>query len=54
MHDLGPAVSRIDLRRTPGGEYVCFEVNPCPVFSRHEEAPGQPISAAIAAFLAGA
>lgn len=51
--NLGLAVSGIDLRRTPSGEYVCFEVNPCPVFSYYEAATGQEISTAIAAFLAG-
>jgi glutathione synthase/RimK-type ligase-like ATP-grasp enzyme len=51
--DLGLAVSGIDLRRTPSGRYVCFEVNPCPVFSYFESATGQEISAAIAAFLTG-
>lgn len=52
--DLGLAVSGIDLRRTPDGRYVCFEVNPCPVFSFYEAATDQPISDAIAAYLAGA
>lgn len=51
--DLGLAVAGIDFRRTPEGNYVCFEVNPCPVFSYYETSTGQPISAAIAAFLAG-
>jgi len=51
--DLGLAVSGIDLRRTPEGDYICFEVNPCPVFSFYEAATGQPISAAIAHHLAG-
>ena len=52
--DLGLAVAGIDLRLTPDGRYVCFEVNPCPVFSFYEGATDQPISAAIAAYLAGA
>jgi predicted ATP-grasp superfamily ATP-dependent carboligase len=51
--DLGLAVAGIDLRCTPAGEYVCFEVNPCPVFSFYENATGQPISGAIADYLAG-
>lgn len=51
--NLGLAVSGIDLRRTPSGHYVCFEVNPCPVFSYYEAATGQEISTAIATFLAG-
>lgn len=51
--DLGLAMSGIDVRRTPDGDVVCFEVNPCPVFSFYENATGQPISAAVAAYLAG-
>ena len=51
--DLGLAVSGIDFRLTPAGDYVCFEVNPCPVFSYYENSTGQPISTAIAAYLAG-
>lgn len=51
--DLGLAVSGIDFRRTPAGEYICFEVNPCPVFSYYERATGQPIAAAIADYLIG-
>ncbi len=49
---LGLAVSGIDLRLTPSGDYTCFEVNPCPVFSFYEAATGQQISAAIARHLA--
>jgi hypothetical protein len=48
---LGLAVSGIDLRRTPAGEYVCFEVNPSPGFTFYEEAAGQPISFKIARLL---
>jgi len=50
---LDLAVSGIDLRRTPDDDYVCFEVNPCPVFSYYEAATEQPISRAIADHLAG-
>jgi hypothetical protein len=49
---LGLAVSGIDLRRTPDGEWYCFEVNPSPAFSYYEAATGQPIADAIAALLA--
>ena len=49
--DLGFA--GIDLRRTPAGDFVCFEVNPSPAFSYYEESTGQPIAAALAAYLAG-
>jgi ribosomal protein S6-L-glutamate ligase RimK-like protein len=37
----------IDLRRTPEGEVVCFEVNPMPGYSFVEEVTGQSISAAL-------
>lgn len=50
---LGLAVSGMDFRRTPDGEYVCFEVNPCPAFSYYESSTGQPVSAAIASYLGG-
>jgi glutathione synthase/RimK-type ligase-like ATP-grasp enzyme len=51
---LGLEVAGIDLRRTPDGRYVCFEVNPSPGFLFYERAAGQPISAAVARLLAGA
>jgi hypothetical protein len=44
-------VAGIDLRRTPEGEWFCFEVNPSPAFTYYESATGQPIAAAIARFL---
>jgi len=44
-------VAGIDLRRTPSGEWYCFEVNPSPGFSFYEEATGQPISEAVARLL---
>jgi glutathione synthase/RimK-type ligase-like ATP-grasp enzyme len=50
--DLGLAVAGLDFRLTPDGTYVCFEANPCPVFSYYEGSTGQPISAAIADYLA--
>jgi glutathione synthase/RimK-type ligase-like ATP-grasp enzyme len=50
---LGLVVSGIDLRRTPEGEWYCFEVNPSPGFSYYEEVTGQPIAAAIARLLTG-
>jgi hypothetical protein len=43
----------IDLRRTPEGAYVCFEVNPCPAYSYYEARTGAPISRALVAWLAG-
>jgi len=45
------AVAGIDLRCTPSGEFVCFEVNPSPAFVYYEQATGQPIGAAIAKLL---
>jgi glutathione synthase/RimK-type ligase-like ATP-grasp enzyme len=41
----------IDLRRTPDGEWFCFEVNPSPGFTYYENAAGQPISRAVAELL---
>lgn len=48
------SVAGIDLRRTPEGEWVCFEVNPSPAFTYYEGATGLPIAHAIATLLAGA
>ena len=42
----------IDLRIGEGGRVICFEVNPSPGFSYYEGHTGQPISAAIARYLA--
>jgi glutathione synthase/RimK-type ligase-like ATP-grasp enzyme len=43
----------IDLRRTPDGRYVCFEVNPMPGFSYYEAETGAPISSALVDLLSG-
>jgi len=43
----------IDLKETPSGEFVCFEVNPCPGFLYYERHTGQPISTALAELLRG-
>jgi glutathione synthase/RimK-type ligase-like ATP-grasp enzyme len=51
---LGLAFSGIDLMRTAGGDYYCFEVNPQPGFSYYESHTGQPIAMAVARFLMGA
>jgi RimK-like ATP-grasp domain len=48
------SVAGIDLRKTPEGEWVCFEVNTSPAFTYYEEATGQPIAHAIAELLASA
>jgi hypothetical protein len=46
-------LSGIDLRRTPDGRYVCFEVNPSPAFSFYEQRAGVPVASSIARYLAG-
>jgi glutathione synthase/RimK-type ligase-like ATP-grasp enzyme len=51
---LGLHVAGIDLRRTPTGEWYCFEVNPSPAFTYYEERTGQRIGQAIARLLEGA
>lgn len=51
---MGLSVAGIDLRCTPDGAWVCFEVNPSPAFVYYEEVTGQPIAATIAALLARA
>lgn len=43
----------IDLKRTPEGDYYCFEVNPSPAFSYYQEHTGQDVAAAIVRYLAG-
>lgn len=50
---LGLPLAGIDLRRTPTGEWVCFEVNPMPGYSFYESNTGQPISRALVRYLAG-
>lgn len=51
---MGLAIAGIDLRRTPQGEWFCFEVNPSPGFTYYEASTGQPISRAVASLLANA
>jgi glutathione synthase/RimK-type ligase-like ATP-grasp enzyme len=53
-HLLELPLCGIDLRRTPDGTYVCFEVNPMPAFSYYEANSGQPISTALVSMLAAA
>ncbi len=50
--ELGLPFVGIDLKRTPDGEFYCFEVNPCPAFSYFEANTGQPIARAVAQYLA--
>jgi glutathione synthase/RimK-type ligase-like ATP-grasp enzyme len=54
MDRLGLVYGAIDMRRTPTGEHVFLEVNTAGEFLFVEERTGQPISQAIAAWLAGA
>ncbi len=48
---MGLYLAGIDLRRTPEGEWFCFEVNPSPAFTYYEDATAQPIAAAVAEVL---
>lgn len=41
----------IDLKRTPVGDYYCFEVNPSPAYSYYQENTGQDIATAIVNYL---
>jgi len=50
---LGLAFCGIDLKRTPEGEYYCFEVNPAPAYSYFEELSGQPIASVLVEYLDG-
>jgi glutathione synthase/RimK-type ligase-like ATP-grasp enzyme len=45
------AMSGIDLRLTPAGDYYFFEINPSPAFSFYERRTGQPISKVLAKML---
>jgi glutathione synthase/RimK-type ligase-like ATP-grasp enzyme len=46
-------VAGVDLRLTPNGSWVCFEVNPSPGFPWYEQATGHPIAETIASTLLG-
>ena len=48
---LALPLAGIDLRVGDDGTVTCFEVNPMPAFSYYESNTGQPIAAAVAAFL---
>jgi glutathione synthase/RimK-type ligase-like ATP-grasp enzyme len=52
-NELGLLVSGIDLRRTPDGDWYCFEVNPSPGFSAFDTDSGA-IASAVAGVLARA
>jgi len=49
--DLGLVISGIDLRKTPEGEYYCFEVNPTPGFNYYQAFTGQRIGEALVELL---
>ena len=51
---LGLDFAGIDLKVTPDDRVYCFEVNPSPAFSYYEGNTGQPISRAVARYLAAA
>jgi glutathione synthase/RimK-type ligase-like ATP-grasp enzyme len=44
---LGLVSAGIDLRRTPDGEYYCFEANPTPGFTFYQQYTGQRIGDAL-------
>ena len=46
-------VCGLDLRRTPDGQWYCFEANPSPAFTYYEQHTRQPLADAIAALLHG-
>ncbi len=46
-HELGLVFSGIDLRKTPEGEYYCFEVNTSPGFTFYQTKTGQLIGDAF-------
>jgi glutathione synthase/RimK-type ligase-like ATP-grasp enzyme len=52
MRRLGLVYGAVDLRRTPEGDYVFLEVNTAGEFLFVEQRTGQPISAAVADWLA--
>jgi len=50
--DLGLEFGSTDLRITVDGQVYWFEVDPCPAYSYYEAHTGQPITRALAEFLA--
>ncbi|HEY0097473.1 MAG TPA: hypothetical protein VGB76_00850 [Pyrinomonadaceae bacterium] len=54
MNALGLVYGAIDMRLTPEGEYVFLEINPAGQWLFVEERTGQPITAALAAYLLAA
>jgi len=54
MSRLGLVYGAIDMRRTPEGDYVFLEINTAGEYLFIEDRTGQPISKAVAEWLAGA
>jgi len=52
MQRLGLVYGAVDLRRTPAGEHVFFEVNPAGLWLFCEELTGLPVTDAVVAALA--
>lgn len=50
-HALRLPVAGIDLRKTPDGDWYCFEVNPSPAFSYYQYNCDYPIDEAVADLL---
>jgi glutathione synthase/RimK-type ligase-like ATP-grasp enzyme len=50
--ELGLAMSGIDLKETPAGEYYCFEVNTSPAFPFYESLARPVVADALAEYLA--
>lgn len=48
---MGLLVAGVDLRRTPDGDWYCFEVNPSPGYTYYQQATNQAIDQAIARLL---
>jgi glutathione synthase/RimK-type ligase-like ATP-grasp enzyme len=44
---LGLVIGGVDLRRSPDGQYYCFEVNPSPAFTFYQAHTGQRIGDAL-------
>ncbi|HKD66729.1 MAG TPA: hypothetical protein VKB84_07805 [Candidatus Binataceae bacterium] len=50
-HRMGLLLAGIDLRREPGGELYCLEVNPSPGFTYFERLAGVDLASSVAALL---
>lgn len=51
--EMSLGLAGLDLKFSADGRVYCFEVNPSPAYSVFESATGQPISQALALYLAG-